>query len=626
MTVNVLGRRFPAAATYVTLLGAGLLLLLITVGAAFWVVDVQHRHYEAVRASYELRSQARRILIIMQDAETGQRGYLLTGNSDYLAPYSSARAQVEAELATLDRAGAAEPAVRDFASRLRRLCESKFAELDETVRLRRSGHNAQALTIMRTDLGLHLMDDLRDLVDDFLSMDRQTLNSELTAAEGASATLRLIVIAAAVLLLAIGALLVIAARSAMGELRASRDAAQDANQRLTREMNARQRAEAKILHMQKMEAIGQLTGGVAHDFNNMLAVITGALTLMQRRIEQGDYDIKRFIDGANDAASRAAVLVGRLLAFARRQPLSPSVINANQLVGGMSELLRRTLGEQVQIETVLAGGLWNVHADLSQLENAIVNICVNARDAMQERGGGKLTIETANAFLDEQYADLNPEVTPGQYVMIAITDTGVGMPAEVIGRAFEPFFTTKEMGKGTGLGLSHVHGFLKQSGGHVSVYSEVGVGTTVKLYLPRSQQAETQKFEEPKNTPLGDADTLILAVEDDERVRLMAVSSLRELGYRVIHADNGKRALEILGQQPDISLLFTDIVMPDMNGRMLADEARRRKPDVKVLFTTGYTQNAIVHNGVVDADASLLMKPYSLDQLARKVRAVLDAK
>ncbi|MES1199652.1 MAG: ATP-binding protein, partial [Pseudomonadota bacterium] len=325
-----------------------------------------------------------------------------------------------------------------------------------------------------------------------------------------------------------------------------------------------------------------------------------------------------------DAAQRAAVLVARLLAFARRQPLAPEAINPNQLVGGMSELLRRTLGEQVEIETVLAGGLWNVYADVSQLENAIINVCVNARDAMAEKGGGKLTIETANAFLDEAYAQMNPDVTPGQYVMIAITDTGAGMSADVMTRAFEPFFTTKEIGKGTGLGLSHVHGFFKQSGGHVAIYSEIGVGTTIKLYLPRSQQAVEAPAAPGQAAPVGDPNTLILAVEDDARVRTMTVAALRELGYRVLHADNGRRALEILGEQPSIALLFTDIVMPDMTGRVLADEARKRHPQVKVLYTTGYTQNAIVHNGVVDADASLLMKPYSLDQLARKVRATLD--
>jgi CheY-like chemotaxis protein len=376
--------------------------------------------------------------------------------------------------------------------------------------------------------------------------------------------------------------------------------------------------------MQKMDAIGQLTGGVAHDFNNMLAVIISALQLAQRRLARGETDISRFTDAAMDAARRAATLTSRLLAFARRTPLSPSVLDVNRVVGGMSELLRRTLGEQIEFETVLAGGVWRVAADVSELENAIINVCVNARDAMS--GGGKLTIETANAFLDEAYASANIDVAPGQYVMIAVTDTGAGMPPEVKAKVFEPFYTTKEVGKGTGLGLSHVHGFLKQSGGHVSIYSEVGHGTTVKLYLPRTSLAEAEAPRPAlmEDLPAGDPATLILVVEDEERVRTLSVASLRELGYTVLHADSGAKALDILEKNPGAALMFTDIVMPGMSGRKLADEAKRRWPTLKVLYTTGYTQNAIVHNGVVDADARLLLKPYSLSDLARKIRAVLD--
>jgi nitrogen-specific signal transduction histidine kinase/ActR/RegA family two-component response regulator len=389
-------------------------------------------------------------------------------------------------------------------------------------------------------------------------------------------------------------------------------------------MGGREQAESKVRQMQKMDAIGQLTGGVAHDFNNMLAVIISALQLAQRRLARGDTDIARFTDAAMDAARRAATLTSRLLAFARRQPLQPVVLDANRVVGGMSELLRRTLGEQIEFETVLAGGVWRVNADVSELENALVNVCVNARDAMS--GGGKLTIETGNAFLDEAYARANIDVAAGQYVMIAVTDTGSGMPPEVRAKVFEPFYTTKEVGKGTGLGLSHVHGFLKQSGGHVAIYSEVGHGTTVKLYLPRTQLAEAEAPASivSEELPIGDAGTLILVVEDEERVRTLSVASLRELGYTVLHADSGAQALQVLEKNPSVALMFTDIVMPGMSGRKLADEAKSRWPTLKVLYTTGYTQNAIVHNGVVDADARLLLKPYSLSDLARKIRAVLD--
>ena len=326
-----------------------------------------------------------------------------------------------------------------------------------------------------------------------------------------------------------------------------------------------------------------------------------------------------------DGARRAATLTSRLLAFARRQPLQPQVLEVNRVIGGMSEMLRRTLGEGIELEAVLAGGLWRVNADQGELENAILNICVNARDAMPE--GGKLTLESANSVLDEAYAAANAEVSSGQYVMIAVTDTGGGIPPDVRARVFEPFFTTKEVGKGTGLGLAHVHGFLKQSGGHVAIYSEMGVGTTVKLYLPRTQlefQPDRPAVAASEELPRGDAETIVLVVEDEDRVRDLAVASLRDLGYTVVHASGGEEALRKLANKPAVSLLFTDIVMPGMSGRKLADEALSRHPDLKVLYTTGYTQNDIVHNGVVDADARLLLKPYTMDDLARKVRAVLD--
>nr|HRK64441.1 ATP-binding protein [Terricaulis sp.] len=331
------------------------------------------------------------------------------------------------------------------------------------------------------------------------------------------------------------------------------------------------------------------------------------------------------IDSAIDGAKRAASLTSRLLAFARRQPLNPSVLDVNRVLGDMSDMLARALGEQVEMETVLAAGLWRVNADRHELEQAILNICVNARDAMD--GAGKLTIESGNAFLDEGYAAANIDVTAGQYVMIAITDTGAGMSPEVKAQAFEPFFTTKQIGKGTGLGLSHVHGFLKQSGGHVAIYSEIGVGTTIKLYLPRTNLAEQEIAPAAAlsdESLVGDAATLVLVVEDDDRVRDLSVAALRDLGYTVLHASSGKAALTVLEANPGVALLFTDVVMPEMSGRVLADEARKRNPDLKVLYTTGYTQNAIVHNGVVDADARLILKPYSLSDLARKVRAVLD--
>ena len=393
--------------------------------------------------------------------------------------------------------------------------------------------------------------------------------------------------------------------------------------RLYAEQDRREAAEAAMRQAQKMESIGQLTGGIAHDFNNMLAVIGSSLALMRRRIAKGDFGIERFMDAADKATERAATLTHRLLAFARQQPLNPEPINANRMIADMSDLLRSTLGEHIRIETVSAAGLWMTNADANQLESVVLNIAINARDAMPN--GGKLTIETANAFLDDAYAKQYSDIQPGQYVMIAITDTGEGMKPEVATRVFDPFFTTKPSGKGTGLGLSQVYGFVRQSRGHIKIYSEIGSGTTVKIYLPRLVgDAKAQQRQRLQPTQMGNSGEVILLVEDDPLTRQLSTESLVELGYTVIDCESAVAALSILDGRPDIKLLFTDVVMPDINGKALADEALRRRPDLKVLFTTGYTQNAVVHGGVLDAGINILSKPFTLEQLAAKVRMVLD--
>ena len=397
---------------------------------------------------------------------------------------------------------------------------------------------------------------------------------------------------------------------------------QELEQRVTDEVTSRMQAEEALRQAQKMEAIGQLTGGIAHDFNNMLAGVIGALNLIQRRLRRGDLDVDKFIEGALDSAYRAAGLTQRLLQFSRQSPLEPVTLDVNKLTSGMSDLLSRTLGETIHVETVLAAGLWNAKADPSQLENVILNLAVNARDAMPD--GGNLTIETSNAYVDDRYARDN-QMTEGQYVLIAVTDTGQGMTADVLAKVFDPFFTTKPLGKGTGLGMSQVYGFAKQSGGHVKIYSEVGHGTTVKLYLPRQIGAATI-VERPKAelAPRGGTET-ILVVEDDERVRNFAVEALHELGYTVLEAMDGRSALELMQANSEIALLFTDVVMPGMTGRELANKAVQLHRSLKLLFSTGYTRNAIVHNGVVDAGTNFLQKPYSLNDLARRIRRVLDA-
>ena len=400
-----------------------------------------------------------------------------------------------------------------------------------------------------------------------------------------------------------------------------------ANDELHAEIVARKEAEGRAAQLQRLEAVGQLTGGVAHDFNNMLSIIIGNLELAEMKLRKGGVDIVRHIDGAMDGARRGATLTQRLLAFARKQPLAPVITDVNGVVSGMSELLRRALGEHVEIECVLAGGLWRTCIDPGQLESAVVNLAVNARDAMP--AGGKLTIETMNTHLDERYAEANPDVAAGQYVAVAVTDTGTGMPTEVAAKAFEPFFTTKEVGRGTGLGLSQIYGYLKQSGGHAKIYSEPGHGTTIKLYFPRhvGTEEEVQSGMVPAaepSRPSGRAVEVILVVEDEPGVRSATTEALRELGYSVLEASDGPSALRLLERQPDITLLFTDMVMPGMTGRELADQALSRSPGLRVLYTTGYTRNGIVHGGRLDAGVELLPKPFGIDQLARKVRAVLD--
>ena len=397
----------------------------------------------------------------------------------------------------------------------------------------------------------------------------------------------------------------------------------EANARLIEEAARRGEAEEQIRQMHKVEAIGQLTGGIAHDFNNMLAVILGNLDLARRQTAlEGAL---RYVGRAEIGATRAAELTQRLLAFARRQPLAPAAIDVNRLVREMGELLRRVIGDDVELETVLAGGLWPALADRSQLENAILNLAVNARDAMD--GGGKLTIETANCRLDDRYARDNPGASAGQFVMIAVSDTGAGMSEEVIAKAFDPFFTTKDIGKGSGLGLSQVFGFVKQSGGHVKIYSEIGEGTTVKLYLPRHRGAaeEPARAASDGELPRARDGERILVVEDEDDVRALSVEALRSLGYQVAEAANGQQALDLLNRDRDaFALVFTDVVMPGLNGRKLAERLREVLPGVPVLFTTGYTPNAIVHNGKLDSDVALLTKPFTVDALARKVRAVID--
>ena len=414
----------------------------------------------------------------------------------------------------------------------------------------------------------------------------------------------------------------------VNERRAAEETLRHLNQTLEERVEERTqellRAEEQLRQAQKMEAVGQLTGGIAHDFNNLLAGIVGSLDLMQTRIAQGRTEnVERYAKAAMSSAQRAAALTHRLLAFARRQPLDPKPVNANQLIASMEDLLRRTIGPLHALEIVTAGGLWTTLCDPNQLESAILNLAINARDAMPD--GGKLTIETANAYLDDTYAAAQPDLRSGQYVAICITDTGTGMPPDVIERVFEPFFTTKPLGQGTGLGLSMVYGFAKQSEGHVRIYSEVGQGTTIRIYLPRYRGTAQEEPSEVSfaEVPRAEAGETVLVVEDEPVIRNLIIEVLQDLGYRALEASDGPAGLKVLQSRQRIDLLVTDVGLPGINGRQLADAARETRPELKVLFITGYAENATLANGFLDPGMEIFTKPFAVEALATRIRSMI---
>jgi PAS domain S-box-containing protein len=403
--------------------------------------------------------------------------------------------------------------------------------------------------------------------------------------------------------------------------------------KVTRDLSERREAQQALektqqafFQSQKMEAVGQLTGGLAHDFNNLLTGISGSLELLQARAAQGKFDqIDRYASAAQGAAKRAAALTHRLLAFSRRQTLDPKPTDINRLVKDMEELIRRTIGPAIQLEVVGAAGLWNTTVDPNQLENAILNLCINARDAMPE--GGRITVETANKWLDERAA-AERDLPPGQYISVCVSDTGTGMTPDVIARAFDPFFTTKPLGQGTGLGLSMVYGFVRQSGGQVRIYSEVGQGTTMCLYLPRHfHAAETMAAESRASSedPKGSGE-IVLVIDDEPTVRMLITEVLDQLGYASIEVADGPTGLKVLQSSARIDFLITDVGLPaGLNGRQVADAARLLRPKLKVLFITGYAENAVIGNGHLDPGMQVLTKPFTIDALARRVRSMIES-
>jgi signal transduction histidine kinase/ActR/RegA family two-component response regulator len=605
----------------------------LVVVAAIAVALMFARSREADRLvvhTFEVQSRAQTLLSQVQAAENGQRGFLITGDDDYLKRFDGALARVPELLANLRQLTADNPHQQARLDRLEPLVKARFDRIQSSIDLAKEGDRDAAFGVVKAGEGKTLMDDIVAELSSFVKAERDLLVMRQSRSAAIRLWLSLLTGIALVAATLLAVLLAIATRQAVsGLLSRTRE--------LEEESKLRQEAESTLRQAVKIEAVGQLSGGIAHDFNNLLTIIIGNLDTMKRQLAKltGLEPAREIVDKlskALDAALRgaqsSAQLTQRLLAFSRRQALEPKRLDLNRLVSGMLEMFRRTLGPDISIETVLGAGLWPTFADGHQLENVLLNLALNAKAAMPD--GGCLTIETANTYLDDGYVRRFGDVEAGQYVVLCVTDTGTGIAKDILDKVFEPFFTTKPPGEGSGLGLAMVHGFVKQSGGHVRIYSEEDHGTTVKIYLPRLIGEEVSavpagKGEGDQAIPRAKPGEMILLVEDSEGVREYARDILLELGYGVIEAANVQEALRAVAKKPQISLLFTDVVLGESNGRVLADEVRRIYPNLPVLFTTGYTRNAIVHQGRLDPDVQLLNKPFTQQDLARKIRELLDA-
>ena len=705
----------------------GLVAILLVIGAVTW------ERFSAVQAArfwtlhtYQVLDNIQSLDLALQDAESGQLGFIVTGNEDDLAPYLAALDRIGSSQARLQSATADNPVQQERSRTLADAVQHRLAVMAQAVQARRDGGIEKARSIIASDAGRALTRRIDATLAAMTAEEQSLLTQRLAQFDSRALWVRGLIVFGG--LLAVGSLLWAARllnqawsrsyrveaeqRTLAERLRVSLDslsqgvgvfeadgslvnwnecfqvlldlpkamvragmpytglvdyAAETGGLQLetadqikhgpavpgdpityecTRsnghhlelrrtptpnggfvltisDMTKRVQAEAVLRESQKMQAIGQLTGGIAHDFNNLLTVILGNLELTRTRMDRAD-PLQTRIERATWAAQRGATLTSQLLAFARKQPLMPAPINLTATVPDMIPLLRRTVGEHIDVRSVEPAGLWPAMADAAQLENALLNLALNARDAMP--GGGRLTIELANKVLDEPYARSHAEVTPGDYAMLAVSDTGHGMTQDVLARVFEPFFTTKPDGKGTGLGLPMVFGFVKQSGGHVNIYSEPNEGTTVRLYLPRAVgagAAAPQRNGAPIDLPRGSA--TILVVEDEPTVREIATAILGDLGYRVLEAADGEEGLRVFGAHAaDIDLLLTDIVLPGkIRGREMAERIGQIRPEVKVVFMSGYTENSIVHHGRLDDGVSLIGKPFKREQLARKIAEVL---
>ena len=569
----------------------------------------------------EVQQTAQTLLISTRDAESALRSFLLSSDPDDLKPLHSSLEAARSELDKLRSLTADNSFQQARVKKLDDLLRAKVEQLSKGVVSAKEGQRDAALAAINSREDRELLSGIREQVEAIFATERDLLAQRQSRAALLRYVLGGLIGFALLAALVLSAILAGSTREALRGL-ITRTAELEAESKLRHE------AEETLRQTQKMEAVGQLSGGIAHDFNNLLT---------RRQIEKApqaalDFAAKltKPVQSAIKGADSAAQLTQRLLAFSRRQALEPMRVDLNRLVTDMLEILRRSLGEDVNIETVLAAGLWPTFADPHQVEGVLLNLALNAKGAMP--GGGHLTIETANAYLDDAYTAQFGDVEPGQYVLLCVTDTGSGIPPDILDKVFEPFFTTKPRGEGSGLGLAMVHGFVKQSGGHIRIYSEEGHGTTVKVYLPRAEHSEKVgvapigKLTHPAPAPSAKTGETILVVEDNDGVREYAKEVLENLGFKVLEAAEAEEALRLLADPRRIDLLFTDVVLPGaINGRVLAIHARDKRPGLPVLYTTGYTRNAIVHQGRLDPDVHLLNKPYTQQDLARKVRALLDA-
>jgi signal transduction histidine kinase/FixJ family two-component response regulator len=578
----------------------------------------------------EVQRAAQTLLISTRDAESALRSFLLSSDPDDLQPFDGSLAAAETELDKLRSLTADNNLEEARLKKLDGLLRAKAEQLNKGKAFAKEGQRDAALTTINSHEDRELLAGIREEIETILTTEHDLLAQRQARAAELRYVLAALIGFALLAAMVLAAVLAVSTRDALRGL-IVRTAELEAESKLRHE------AEATLRQSQKMEAVGQLSGGIAHDFNNLLTIIIGNLDTIRRQLEKAPQSAIEFagklakpVESALKGANNAARLTQRLLAFSRRQALEPVRVDLNRLVTDMLEILRRSLGEDISIETVLAAGLWPTFIDPHQVESVVLNLALNAKAAMPR--GGHLTIETANAYLDDAYTAQFGDVDPGQYVLLCVTDTGTGIAYDILDRVFEPFFTTKPRGEGSGLGLAMVHGFVKQSDGHIRIYSEEGQGTTVKIYLPRSTQSE-KLGATPAGKPLRATPTpgareheTILVVEDNDGVRDYAKEVLETLGYRVLEAADANEALRLLTDAKRIDLLFTDVVLPGaINGRVLAEHARDKRSDLPVLYTTGYTRNAIVHQGRLDPDVHLLNKPYTQQDLGRKVRVLLDA-